>query len=63
MTKYKIQVKTFQNTIITFNVDSYNVLPGDLIEFIDTNPRTGEKKIKQFHLSNCEIEKIPEGGI
>lgn len=53
---YIIQVKTFQNNILTFTVDKYDVLPGDLIEFTDR--KTG--KIKQFHLSNCEIEKRGE---
>ena len=55
--RYKIQVRTFQNNILTFTVDGYEVLEGDMIEFRDKV----KDVVKRFHASQVEIEVIPNG--
>lgn len=58
-TKYKIFVKTLQDKILLFNVDSYDIIEGDFVRFTDS--KTGS--VKQFHSSSCEInEIISQGG-
>lgn len=52
---FKIQVKMIQGSIFTYNdVCGYTILQGDFISFKDK--KTGI--IKQFHASNCEIERL-----
>jgi len=53
---YKIQVLTLQNTNLTFSVQSYEVLEGDMISFLDYV--SGEKKY--FHASRVEIKEISD---
>jgi hypothetical protein len=51
--RYKIQIKTLQGIILTYNVDEYT-LDNNLICFIDK--RTNKKKM--FSTSRCEIEGV-----
>lgn len=50
--KYKISVVTPNNKILTYFVDSYKVLDGGLIQFIDKK----FNKTKIFDSRLCEIE-------
>jgi hypothetical protein len=52
--KYKIHVKTINNTILTFSVNEYEVKDG-FVHFIDSFKNN---KPKCFHGSNCEIEGL-----
>jgi non-homologous end joining protein Ku len=52
---FRIQVKTIQDTnILTFTVDSYEIVEGDFVRFLDK--RYNEYKL--FHASRCEIKEI-----
>jgi hypothetical protein len=51
--KYKIQVRTLRNIILTFTVDDYEIRDGAVF-FIDRV--TNETKI--FAISNCEIQEV-----
>lgn len=51
---YKIQVKTLQGSMLTFTVENYSILEGDLIEFTDIV--TG--KTKRFHTSQVQIDVL-----
>jgi len=54
-TKYKIIVKTLQGRILTYSVDSYQVIDG-FVNFTDIL----NNKEKFFHSSNCEIEVVDQ---
>lgn len=50
---YRIAVRTLQGDILTFTVETYDVVAG-FVEFTDR--KTGRRK--QFYQGNCEIEII-----
>jgi len=53
---YKIFVRTVNDDVLTFSVDSYEIEEGNIIKFLDK--RTN--KIKRFASSNYEIEEVKE---
>jgi len=55
--KYQICVKTIHGKILIYNnVSSYKVIDGDFLEFIDDKTQ----EIKQYHASNCEVNKVED---
>ena len=55
MENYKIKVKTIRGHILTFTVDSYELVDG----FISFTDKVTSTKLR-FHGSNCEMEVIDE---
>lgn len=55
--KIRITVKTLTGVILTFRVDRYEIINGNLIKIHD---RDDPNKTKYYHVSNCEIEEVRE---
>jgi hypothetical protein len=52
--RFRITVLTLDNIKLTFHVSKYTISDGDFVEFFDEKTQ----KIKRFHASRCEIEKL-----
>jgi hypothetical protein len=53
---FRIQVRTIQDSTLTYTVQSYTIEEGDFVKFYDEK----YKEYKLFHASRCEIKEINE---
>lgn len=54
--KYVIAYLTLNGRTFTYRVDSYEIVNGDFVQFID--PKT--KEVKRLHSSRCEITEVDD---
>jgi len=54
MSRYRLNIITVSGAKLIFHVDSYHILEGNFIEFIDKKTNS----TKRFHASRCDIEVL-----